>query len=119
MKDIQDLAETLKRSVETRIQPRHHEMNDFVMTERPGARPALMHELQQEARAAGLWNMGLTNDSPVVDFFTQMRALRIYDGPDEVHVRTISRHEIAHQKNAAPDGLLHLFCTDFSDRLAK
>jgi acyl-CoA dehydrogenase len=62
--------------------------------------------------------MGLTNDSPVADFFTQMRALRIYDGPDEVHVRTISRHEIAHQKNAAPDGLLHLFCTDFSDRLA-
>lgn len=60
--------------------------------------------------------MGVTDDSPIADFFAQMRALRIYDGPDEVHVRTIARHEVAHQKTAAPGGLLQLFCTDFSDR---
>lgn len=62
--------------------------------------------------------MGLTNDSPVADFFVQMRALRIYDGPDEVHLRTIARHELAHQKAAWPDGLMHLFCTNFSARSA-
>ena len=45
-----------------------------------------------------------------------MRALRIYDGPDEVHVRTIARHEFKTQASRHPDGLLQYFGTDFSDR---
>ncbi len=60
--------------------------------------------------------LGVTDDSPVADFFAGMRALRIYDGPDEVHVRTIARHEFKQQAARYPDGLLHHFCTDFSDR---
>ncbi len=60
--------------------------------------------------------MGMTDDCPVADFFAGMRALRIYDGPDEVHVRTIARHEFGRQAAQYPEGLLHKFCTDFSDR---
>ncbi|WP_088625817.1 acyl-CoA dehydrogenase family protein [Oceanicola sp. 22II-s10i] len=60
--------------------------------------------------------MGMTDDSPAADFLAAMRALRIYDGPDEVHVRTIARHEFAAQSAAYPDGLMQYFCTDFSDR---
>lgn len=60
--------------------------------------------------------MGMTDDSPAADFLASMRALRIYDGPDEVHVRTIARHEFKAQASRHPDGLLQYFCTDFSDR---
>ena len=60
--------------------------------------------------------MGMTDDSPAADFLASMRALRIYDGPDEVHVRTIARHEFKTQASRHPDGLLQYFCTDFSDR---
>ena len=59
--------------------------------------------------------MGMTDDSPAADFLAGMRALRIYDGPDEVHVRTIARHEFAAQSAAYPEGLMRYFCTDFSD----
>ncbi|WP_416898511.1 MAG: acyl-CoA dehydrogenase family protein [Minwuia sp.] len=37
--------------------------------------------------------MGLTNDTPFADALAQARAFRIYDGPDEVHLRTIFRLE--------------------------
>ncbi|MDE2363926.1 MAG: acyl-CoA dehydrogenase family protein [Hyphomicrobiales bacterium] len=33
--------------------------------------------------------MGVTDDTPVAAAFTQARAFRIYDGPDEVHLRGI------------------------------
>ena len=60
--------------------------------------------------------MGMTDDSPVADFLASMRALRIYDGPDEVHVRTIARAEFTAQAERYPEGLMRYFCTDFSDR---
>jgi acyl-CoA dehydrogenase len=38
--------------------------------------------------------MGLSPDSPLPDLWTMGRALRIADGPDEVHLRTIARQEL-------------------------
>ncbi|MCC0020126.1 MAG: acyl-CoA dehydrogenase family protein [Nitratireductor sp.] len=38
--------------------------------------------------------MGLTPDTPLADIWTWGRALRIVDGPDEVHMRSIARSEI-------------------------
>ncbi len=37
--------------------------------------------------------MGVTDDSPVAAAYTGARAMRIYDGPDEVHLRTLFRLE--------------------------
>ena len=33
--------------------------------------------------------MGVSDDSPVAQAYTAARAMRIYDGPDEVHLRAI------------------------------
>lgn len=38
--------------------------------------------------------MGLSPDTPLADLWTMGRALRIADGPDEVHLRSIARREI-------------------------
>jgi len=38
--------------------------------------------------------MGLSPDTPLPDLWTMGRALRIADGPDEVHLRSIARSEI-------------------------
>lgn len=44
--------------------------------------------------------MGLTPDTPLADIYTFGRALRVADGPDEVHLQTIARMEIkASKKN--------------------
>jgi acyl-CoA dehydrogenase len=40
---------------------------------------------------------GVTDDTPVARAFTRARAFRIYDGPDEVHLQTISRLEANEQ----------------------
>jgi len=46
--------------------------------------------------------MGLTPDTPLAFLWSWGRALRFVDGPDEVHLRTIARHELrAQQPNAA------------------
>jgi acyl-CoA dehydrogenase len=42
--------------------------------------------------------MGLSNDTPLAYFWTWGRALRFIDGPDEVHLRVVSRDEIAKTK---------------------
>jgi acyl-CoA dehydrogenase len=39
--------------------------------------------------------MGLTPDTPLAFLWTWGRALRFLDGPDEVHLRTIARHELS------------------------
>jgi acyl-CoA dehydrogenase len=39
--------------------------------------------------------MGLSPDTPLAWLWTWGRALRFLDGPDEVHLRTIARHELA------------------------
>lgn len=38
--------------------------------------------------------MGLAPDTPLAYFWTWGRALRLLDGPDEVHLRTVARHEL-------------------------
>lgn len=38
--------------------------------------------------------MGLTSDTPLAYFYTWGRALHLFDGPDEVHLRTVARHEL-------------------------
>jgi acyl-CoA dehydrogenase len=41
--------------------------------------------------------MGLTPDTPLAFLWTWGRALQFVDGPDEVHLRTIARHEMRAQ----------------------
>ncbi len=38
--------------------------------------------------------MGLTPDTPLARLWSWGRAMRFFDGPDEVHLRTIARHEL-------------------------
>ncbi len=42
--------------------------------------------------------MGLTPDVPLADLWTWGRAIRFADGPDEVHLRTVARAELAKAK---------------------
>jgi acyl-CoA dehydrogenase len=42
--------------------------------------------------------MGLTPDTPLALLWTWGRALQFVDGPDEVHLRTIARHEMKRQE---------------------
>lgn len=39
--------------------------------------------------------MGLTPDTPISYLWTWGRAMRFFDGPDEVHLRAVARHELA------------------------
>jgi acyl-CoA dehydrogenase len=46
--------------------------------------------------------MGLTPDTPLAFLWTWGRALQFVDGPDEVHLRTVARHEMrAQERNYA------------------
>jgi acyl-CoA dehydrogenase len=38
---------------------------------------------------------GVSDDFPLARMYTSVRALRIADGPDEVHLRTVARRELA------------------------
>ena len=42
--------------------------------------------------------MGLSPDTPLAYLWTWGRALRLLDGPDEVHLRTVARQELARAK---------------------
>ncbi len=46
--------------------------------------------------------LGVTDDVPFAAAMAQARAFRIYDGPDEVHHRTIFNLEEAESREAAP-----------------
>jgi acyl-CoA dehydrogenase len=51
------------------------------------------------ARAMQVYGaMGLTPDTPLAFLWTWGRALQFVDGPDEVHLRTIARHEMRAQE---------------------
>ena len=39
--------------------------------------------------------MGLSPDTPLAALWTWGRAMHLMDGPDEVHLRTVARHELA------------------------
>ena len=53
---------------------------------------------------------GVTDDTPAAKAFTRARAFRIYDGPDEVHLQTISRLEASEQDL---EGLEHYLSSDY------
>jgi acyl-CoA dehydrogenase len=42
--------------------------------------------------------MGLSPDTPLAWFWTWGRAMHLLDGPDEVHLRAIARHELEHAR---------------------
>lgn len=44
---------------------------------------------------------GVSDDVPLAELYAGIRTLRIADGPDEVHVRTVARQELAKQRAAA------------------
>jgi acyl-CoA dehydrogenase len=43
---------------------------------------------------------GVSDDIPLARLYSWHRAMRIFDGPDEVHLRTIARAEIGREKSA-------------------
>ena len=45
--------------------------------------------------------MGLSGDTPLAEHFAWGRALRVIDGPDEVHLRTIARQELKRETRGA------------------
>ena len=47
--------------------------------------------------------MGVTEDVLFAGFWAHLRAMRIADGPDEVHKRTIARQELRKQRQSRVD----------------
>ncbi|HEX5497182.1 MAG TPA: acyl-CoA dehydrogenase family protein [Mycobacteriales bacterium] len=45
---------------------------------------------------------GVSDDTPLANMYAHARTLRIADGPDEVHVRSVARHELG--RHTAADG---------------
>ena len=43
---------------------------------------------------------GVSEDTVLARMYSWQRAMRIFDGPDEVHLRTIARSEIGREKSA-------------------
>jgi acyl-CoA dehydrogenase len=43
---------------------------------------------------------GVSDDTPLARLYSWHRAMRIFDGPDEVHMRTVARAEISREKSA-------------------
>ncbi len=43
---------------------------------------------------------GVSDDTPLARMYAAHRAMRIFDGPDEVHMRSIARAEIGREKSA-------------------
>jgi acyl-CoA dehydrogenase len=43
---------------------------------------------------------GVSDDTPLARLYSWHRAMRIFDGPDEVHMRTVARAEIGREKSA-------------------
>ncbi len=52
--------------------------------------------------------MGLSPDTPLVEHWTAGRALRIADGPDEVHLQSVARAEIKQRQGAFGAGAAYL-----------
>ena len=52
--------------------------------------------------------MGLTPDTPLARLWSWGRAMRFLDGPDEVHLRAVARHELALAKARGGANAAHL-----------
>jgi acyl-CoA dehydrogenase len=50
---------------------------------------------------------GLSQDFPLAYFYTVARLVRLADGPDEVHLRTVARQELKRRADCpAPEPML-------------
>jgi acyl-CoA dehydrogenase len=47
---------------------------------------------------------GISNDTPLARMWASARLLRIADGPDEVHIRTVASRELARFRRTAASG---------------
>ena len=45
---------------------------------------------------------GVSDDTPLAGFYASARTLRLADGPDEVHLRTVARQELGRHGDVAP-----------------
>ncbi|TDD63986.1 acyl-CoA dehydrogenase [Actinomadura darangshiensis] len=55
--------------------------------------PRIAHEVLDRAiQVHG--GAGVSDDTPLAAMYSWVRAMRIFDGPDEVHVRTVARQEL-------------------------
>lgn len=52
--------------------------------------------------------MGISPDTPLAEHWTWARCLRLADGPDEVHMRSIARMELKAQRNRLGDTAVYL-----------
>lgn len=52
--------------------------------------------------------MGLTPDTPLARLWSWGRAMRFLDGPDEVHLRSVARHELGRARLARGANAAHL-----------
>jgi len=48
---------------------------------------------------------GISDDFPLARMYGWQRAMRIFDGPDEVHLRSIARSEIGREKSPLADAV--------------
>lgn len=60
----------------------------------PGVHTAVCERAMQVFGA-----MGLSPDTPLADSWTWGRALKLADGPDEVHLQSIARMELKAQRH--------------------
>ncbi|MEW5811910.1 MAG: acyl-CoA dehydrogenase family protein [Actinomycetota bacterium] len=51
--------------------------------------------------------MGICDDVPLARMYGWHRAMRLFDGPDEVHMRTIARAELGREKSALAAAVCH------------
>jgi acyl-CoA dehydrogenase len=63
-----------------------------------------MHQRVVDRAIQTFGGMGVTPDTPLPDLWTMARALRLADGPDEVHLRSIARAEIRKVQEGPRDG---------------
>jgi acyl-CoA dehydrogenase len=55
--------------------------------------PRITHEVLDRAiQIHG--GAGVSDDTPLASMYAWVRAMRIFDGPDEVHVRTVAGQEL-------------------------
>ncbi|GGQ03527.1 acyl-CoA dehydrogenase [Actinomadura coerulea] len=60
--------------------------------------PRIAHEVLDRAiQVHGA--AGVSDDTPLAAMYSWVRAMRIFDGPDEVHVRTVARQELRRYEN--------------------
>ena len=50
---------------------------------------------------------GVSDDFPLARLYGWHRAMRLFDGPDEVHMRTVARAELGGERNPFANAVTH------------